>query len=74
MSKDDWIDAGVLRDLLGASGRRTQCDVKVSLWGNLVPVIGLRYHRAADVYVLDLDEDCEDYRIAMAKHLPESEQ
>lgn len=63
MPKEDWPTSKDIVNFL--SGRRAN-DVKVQVRGIYVPVAGIAYNPAADVFVITLDEDHEDYRIAMA--------
>lgn len=58
-----WLTGRQFRDIFRAA-RSTE--VKVEIFGNLVPVVSARYDPLADAYVIRLDEECEDYMIATA--------
>lgn len=64
MNNKDWLCSHELVRFLG--GRHRDNDVKVLLHGIYVPLAGVRYDRTADVFVISIDEDSEDYRIATA--------
>jgi hypothetical protein len=63
MDKHHWVTSAKLVALL--TGRRDN-DVKVVLNGIFVPIADISYNSTADVFVIEMDEDCEDYRIATA--------
>jgi hypothetical protein len=63
VDKEDWLSS---RDLVEHLGSRRDNDVRVVINGILVPIAGIRYESLRDMYVIALDQFCEDYKIAMA--------
>lgn len=63
MSKDEWLTSRTIADILAR--HRRDNDIKVMVDGCLVPIVGVAYDSFADMIIITLDEDGDEYKMAL---------
>lgn len=65
MPGNEWLTSSTIADILAR--HRRDNDVKVMIDGTLVPIVGMAYDSLADVITITLDEDGDDYKMALGR-------
>lgn len=63
-TKGSWITSHALAEYLLAHRNN---DIRVDVEGQLIPIIAMEYDANADVICLWLDEDGDEYKMAMIR-------